>query len=114
MSQPTDAQDEDKKEREQVAGKEEEEPQTVDITALDVYTTLKLFLNILASQSFIKMGLLVNPRTNKAEKDMKQARTAIDTFEFILKQIEGNLNEEEKRHLNNVLSDLKMNFVSHQ
>jgi hypothetical protein len=71
-------------------------------------------LNILASQSFVTMGLLVNPRTNKIEKDMKQARIAIDTFEFILKQIDTNLSEEEKRHLNNLLSDLKLNFVSHQ
>jgi hypothetical protein len=71
-------------------------------------------LNILASQSFVTMGLLVNPRTNKIEKDMKQARIAIDTFEFILKQIDANLSEEEKRHLNNLLSDLKLNFVSHQ
>lgn len=105
---------EKKTKEEQAANKEKEEPYAVDISALDVHTTLKLFLNILAGQATMKMGLLVNPQTNKVEKDMKQARIAIDCFQFISKQLEGYLSEEEKRKISSMLSDLQINFVTHQ
>jgi hypothetical protein len=60
------------------------------------------------------MGLVVDPKTNKTEKDVEQARTAIDCFELILKRIESRLGEDEKRRMSSVLSDLQLNFVTHQ
>jgi hypothetical protein len=92
----------------------EKEPVGVDISALDTYTTLKLFLSILADQAWRKMGLIADPRTNKVEKDLIQAKTAIDCFQFMLKQLEPHLTEDEKNKLDNVLSDLQVNFVTHQ
>lgn len=86
----------------------------VDIGALDTYTTLRLFIGVLAGTAWRNLGLVVNPRTNKAEKDLNQARIAIDVLEFILKQIEGKLGEDEKRQLTSLLNDLKINFVTHQ
>jgi hypothetical protein len=62
----------------------------------------------------MKMGLIVNPQTNKLDKDMNQAKIAIDCFEFISKKLEGHLSEEEKRKTSNILSDLQINFVTHQ
>jgi hypothetical protein len=91
-----------------------EETAGVDISSLDTYTTLKLFMSVLAGTAWRTLGLVVNPRTNKVEKDLNQARIAIDVFEFIFKQIEGKLAEEEKRQLGSLLSDLKINFVTHQ
>jgi len=104
----------EKNKEEEAAKKGKEEPYAVDISALDVHTTLKLFLNILAGQAWMKIGLTVNPRTNKIEKDMNQARIAIDCFQFISRQLEGHLSEEEKRRINNLLSDLQMNYATHQ
>lgn len=112
LSQPKDT-SEEKKEKE-VEGEEKGSPQAVDISSLDTYTTLKLFMGVLAGTAWRNLGLVVNPRTSKIEKDMNQARVAIDIFEFIFKQIEGKLAEEEKRQLNSLLSDLKINFVTHQ
>jgi len=103
-----------KNKQEQGANKGKEEPQAVNVSALDIYTTLKLFLNIIAGQAWIRIGLTVNPNTNKIEKDMVQARIAIDCFQFISNQLEGHLSEEEKRQIKNLLSDLQMNFVTHQ
>lgn len=91
-----------------------EETVGVDISSLDTYTTLKLFMSILAGQAWRKMGLVVDPRTNKIEKDMTQAKTAIDCFQLILKQLENHLSEDEKSKLNSLLSDLQVNFVTHQ
>jgi hypothetical protein len=90
------------------------EPVGVDISALDTYTTLKLFLSILADQAWRKMGLMADPRTNKVEKDLNQAKTAIDCFQFMFKQLESHLTEQERNKLSNVLSDLQINFVTHQ
>jgi hypothetical protein len=75
---------------------------------------LKLFLNILAGQAWMRMGLTVDPKTNKTEKDMNQAKIAIDCFQFISKQLEGHVTEDEKRQIGNLLSDLQMNYVTHQ
>lgn len=104
----------DKSPDESANKEKEKEPVGVDISALDTYTTLKLFLSILADQAWRKMGLIADPRTNKVEKDMNQAKTAIDCFQFMLKQLESHLTEDEKGKLNNVLSDLQINFVTHQ
>jgi hypothetical protein len=99
---------------ESAAQEKEKEPVGVDISALDTFTTLKLFLSILADQAWRKMGLLADPRTNKVEKDMNQTKAAIDCFQFILKELETHLTDDEKNKLNNVLSDLQINFVTHQ
>jgi hypothetical protein len=99
---------------EQAASSGKEEPYAVDISALDTYTTLKLFLNILAGQATMKMGLIVDPHTNKIEKDINQARIAIDCFQFISKQLEAHLSEDEKKKLSSMLSDLQINFVTHK
>jgi hypothetical protein len=103
-----------KKQNESAAEEKEKEPVGVDISALDTFTTLKLFLSILADQAWRKMGLIADPRTNKVEKDMSQAKTAINCFQFMLKELETHLTEDEKNKLNNVLSDLQINFVTHQ
>jgi hypothetical protein len=105
----------DKSQREKGSTEEKgEETVGVDISSLDTYTTLKLFMSILAGQAWRKMGLVVDPRTNKIEKDMTQAKTAIDCFQLILKQLENHLSEDEKSKLNSLLSDLQVNFVTHQ
>ena len=99
---------------ETAAKEKEREPVGVDISALDTFTTLKLFLSILADQAWRKMGLIADPRTNKVEKDMNQAKTAINCFQFMLKELQPHLTDDEKSKLNNVLSDLQVNFVTHQ
>lgn len=93
---------------------DEEKAAAVDIGALDTYTTLRLFIGVLAGAAWRNLGLVVNPKTNKIEKDLDQARIAIDVFEFIFKKIEGKLGEDEKRQLSGLLNDLKINFVTHQ
>ena len=108
--------DEEKMNKEEEEGSEGDNEGTapVDISSLDTFTTLKLFLSILAGQAWRKMGLVVDPKTNKIDKDTDQARAAIDCFQLVLKRIEDKLTEDEKRRLNSVLSDLQLNFVSHQ
>jgi hypothetical protein len=59
-----------------------------------------------------KMGLLVDPKSGKIEKDMVQAKVAIDTVGFIIEKLEGRLQDQEMRELRTLLSNLQLNFVA--
>jgi hypothetical protein len=45
------------------------------------------------------------------EKDMPQAKTAIDTVAFLVDQVEPRLSETDRRDLRNMLSNLRLNYV---
>ena len=57
------------------------------------------------------MGKLKNPVTDKIERDLEQARTSIDMLAMLRTKMEGNLTDEEKRLLDQVLADLRLNYV---
>lgn len=82
-----------------------------DITSLDIYTLLVLFLNILSTQAWQHLGLRVKSGTNKIEKDLERAKTAIDCIAFLIKKLENHIPQNEIKQLKNVLTDLQINFV---
>ena len=57
------------------------------------------------------MGKLVNPITNKAERNIEQARFSIDLLGMLEEKTRGNLAEQESRALTNVLYTLRINFL---
>ncbi len=57
----------------------------------------------LASQATIQMGLVEHPIAKKVQKDLKQARYAIDLVTMLEEKTRGNLVDEEKRVLSMVL-----------
>ena len=93
----------------------EEEPSIEDIAAglppVDVYTLLKSFIGMLAAQSWQWMGLVKNPSTGNIEKDMAQAKAAIDAITAIAGQLEGKISAHESEELRGMISDLRVNFV---
>lgn len=58
-----------------------------------------------------QLGKLVNPITNKLERDLQQAKITIDMINMIQRKTSGNLDGDEKRLLDAVLMDLQMNYV---
>ncbi|MBN1885986.1 MAG: DUF1844 domain-containing protein [Candidatus Krumholzibacteriota bacterium] len=58
-----------------------------------------------------QMGKLMNPLTGAVERDLHQARITIDMLEMISTRTAGNLSDTESRILDNVLMELRMNFV---
>jgi len=87
-------------------------PRAPEITEMpDVYTLLSAYIATLGSQAFVWMGLLKDPISGKIAKDMAQARVAIDTCEFLAGQIEPKLGEGDRREMQRLLADLKVNFV---
>jgi hypothetical protein len=86
-------------------------PQMVDISALPLWQILSLFLNILEKIAWQKMGLVVNPASQEIEKDLTQARAAIDIYEYLFSQLSSHVEEEPRQILEARLTDLKLNFA---
>jgi hypothetical protein len=98
------------KDETEVPEAEDPAPQMVDISALPVWQLLLLFIRILDSVAWQKMGLIVNPQTQKIEKDLVQAQAAIDSYEALFSQLKEHLEPEAKKALESRLADLKLNF----
>jgi hypothetical protein len=58
-----------------------------------------------------QMGKLMNPLTGKVEKNMEQAKHSIDMVAMLEEKTKGNLNEREKKLIQRVLFELRMNYV---
>ncbi len=57
------------------------------------------------------MGKVMNPVTNKIERDLAQAKNAIDILGMLDSRTKGNLSENEKGLLEHALYELRMNYV---
>jgi hypothetical protein len=77
----------------------------------DVHSMLLVFLGQLRNLAWFRMGLIADPTTNRIERDLKQARVAIDTIEFLAKQLDSVVEPEERLPLKALVSDLQINFV---
>lgn len=91
--------------------RKEEEVQVVDITSLDTYHLIGLFVGLLSEQAWRHIGLRMDPRTREVKKDFERARVAIDCVAFLIEKLEPNLGDDEKRRLRTLLTDLQVNFV---
>jgi hypothetical protein len=74
--------------------------------------SLELMVTNFAIQALIAMGEIANPVTRTQERDLEQAKHAIDLLGVLQEKTRGNLSEDEKRHLEGTLYDLRMRYVS--
>ncbi len=58
-----------------------------------------------------QMGKVVNPLTNKAEKNLDLAKLSVDMLSMVEEKTKGNLSDEEARFLSDSLFQLRMNYV---
>jgi hypothetical protein len=72
------------------------------------FSTLVLSIG---SSAAIAMGLSPNPSTGKMDKDTNLARFNIDLLSMLQDKTKNNLNEEERKFLDFMVSDLQMRFV---
>lgn len=74
-----------------------------------------LFLGLVHSfqaAAMQQMGKIMNPFTEKMERDLRQARLSIDMLEMLQERTSGNLTGEESRFLTHVLTELRLNYVA--
>ena len=65
----------------------------------------------LSSTAFLHFGEIPDPGTGEKKKDLVLAKHAIDTIAMLKEKTEGNLENEEKQFIENILTDLKWRFV---
>ena len=82
-----------------------------ELEVIDVYGVVQYCISLLSGHAWQWMGLVMNPVTRRAERDLAQARIAIDCVEALFKQVEPSMPEAAARSIRQALSDLRVNFV---
>ena len=71
-----------------------------------------VLVQVLATPCFVHLGLLENPTSGKAEKDLDQARWALDLLHVLRDKTEASVTDEEKARLESLLHQLRDAFTS--
>ena len=78
---------------------------------IDVYSLLRMSVGMYVEQAWIHLGLRMDPSKNKVEQNLPHAKVAIDVVDFIIQQLQPDLDHDEKRELDLALANLRMNYV---
>jgi len=97
---------EEAKEKAKEEKKQEKHFEEPDLPALFVW-----FISLLSGKAWEYLGLIMNPETKEMNKDLKKAKMAIDTVVFLYDQIKDDLNQEDFKRIENLLANLRMNYV---
>ena len=99
----------EKKAKEKV--KEEEKKQEEHFKEPDLPVLFVWFISMLSGKAWEYLGLIMNSETKEINKDLKKAKIAIDTVAFLYDQIKDDLNPEDFKRIENLLANLRMNYV---
>lgn len=58
-----------------------------------------------------QMGKIASPLTGKVERDLNLAKASIDMLDMLQRKTQGNLTPEEKRLIDHILYELRLNYV---
>lgn len=81
---------------------------------LDAIATRELLvwmLGVLGAKAWQGMGLVPNPSSGKLEKDMADAKIAIDAFSALLDAMRPQMDAQARRDTEALLTTLRLNFV---
>ncbi len=81
------------------------------VADFDVTAILRMTIGILNEKTWINMGLYANPGTGKVEKNIPEARRGIDLIADLVRHLEPFAEPDEKRELQVMLNNLRLNFV---
>jgi hypothetical protein len=59
----------------------------------------------------MQLGKIVNPATNKVEKNLEQARNTIDLLRMLKEKTKGNLSSEETGLIEQIILNLQLNYA---
>lgn len=78
---------------------------------IDVFQFVAVMTEQLASIAWQKMGLQPDMSTGQIHKDLPQCKAAIDATAALSAIVEPQLDEPDRRQLQNLVRDLRINFV---
>ncbi len=70
------------------------------------------FVTTLSLQASIDLGQVPHPHTNKKEENLTQAKFLIDTLGMLKEKTKGNLTQDETDFLENILYELRMQYIA--
>lgn len=81
-------------------------------TKEQLYSALLMNLVLTFQASAMQaLGKVESPMTGKTEKNLEQAKMAVDMLDMLEQKTQNNLSSEEANFLTRVVSDLKMVYV---
>jgi Domain of unknown function (DUF1844) len=95
-----------------VAPEAEEELSEEDLAAARDPASFISFLMSIASNAASALGMMEHPVTHQREVDVELGKHWIDVLGMLQKKTTGNLSSQEKRMLEGLLADLRMQYVS--
>ena len=96
----------------ETAPEPEEEFSPEEIAAARDPASFVSFMMSIASNAAAALGMMEHPVTHQREVDVELGKHWIDILGMIEKKTAGNLTTQEKRMLESLLSDLRMQYVS--
>jgi hypothetical protein len=81
-----------------------------EMPQVDVSGALSVCINMLNEVAWMKMGLIPNLQ-GKIERDMPQAKVAIDAVGDLVARLEPLVQDSDRRDMQVMLSNLRINFV---
>ena len=97
---------------EKVKEEPKEEPKKTETETLPLpEVNFSSLILSLSSTAFLHFGEIPDPGTGEKKKDLALAKHAIDTVAMLKEKTEGNLTDEEKQFIENILTDLRWHFV---
>jgi uncharacterized protein DUF1844 len=91
---------------------DEEEFSEADLEDARDPTSFVSFLMSIATNAASALGMMEHPVTHQREVDVELGKHWIDVLGMLQKKTTGNLTPQEKRMLEGLLSDLRMQYVS--
>lgn len=85
--------------------------QAVPLEAIPTRELLVWMLGVLGAKAWQGMGLVPNPGSGKIEKDLGDAKIAIDAFSALLDAMRPQLEGQALRETEALLTTLRVNFV---
>jgi len=90
---------------------DEETPQALDLTVLELDQLLGIFISLLAAKAWQYMGIRLTPGKEETEKDLVKATAAIDLVTFMVDKVTPFLDEDDVGRLRSMIADLQLNYA---
>ncbi|MGD9497475.1 MAG: DUF1844 domain-containing protein [Armatimonadota bacterium] len=81
---------------------------------MNVFDMLRAAIPLFVQEAWIALGVLARPGTSEVKTDLRAARIAIDTTQVLIEKLGDEATSEERREFEQILTNLRMNFVRRQ
>jgi hypothetical protein len=92
-------------------GETDQGPHPGGVPKLAVVDRLLMCIDILHQSAWISMGLVSDPASGQIERNLSDAKIAIDCVAFLAGKLEGQMDDSTQREIKRLVSDLQVNFV---